>query len=143
LDVAADLLVEERLADAFDDLAGGVGADVGQIEFLLQLGQEIAIDPAAQPKQRGDAREEAARSGQPGLDLVEDCFENHGKPQGDCREVRPLRKGWRGAEKSPGLWRSRPGILQRSRKGGERGLSRPRSEKAIRTGALTPPARLA
>src|SRR5438270_872094 len=36
LDVAGDLLVEERLADALDDLAGGGGADVGEVEALLE-----------------------------------------------------------------------------------------------------------
>ena len=56
LHVAGDFLVQERLADALDDLGGGGGADVGQVEPFLQLVEEVAIDPAAQAEQRGDAR---------------------------------------------------------------------------------------
>ena len=52
LDVAGDLLVEERLADAIDDVGGGAGADVGEVEALLQLGEEVLIDLALEAEQR-------------------------------------------------------------------------------------------
>src|SRR5262249_12365603 len=81
LDIAGDLLVEEGLADALDNLGGRDGADVGQVETLLQLGEELLVHAAAQPKQRGHAAEQVARLGEAFLDLVEDSAETHCLPQ--------------------------------------------------------------
>ena len=50
LDVAADLLVEKSLTHAVHDFGGGDGADVGQVEAFLQLGQEVLVNPTARRK---------------------------------------------------------------------------------------------
>ncbi len=75
--VAGDFLVEKRLANAVHDFGRGADADVGEVKALFQLSKEVFIDFAAQAEQRGDAREDAARSGETLLDLVEDSAENH------------------------------------------------------------------
>src|SRR5262249_58353686 len=72
-----DLLVQKRLAHTLDDLGGGAGAHVGEVELLFQLGEEALVDPAAQAEQPGDAGEDAARLGQARLDLVEDGTQDH------------------------------------------------------------------
>ena len=69
---AADLLVEECLADALDELLRGVRTEVGKVEPFLKLGEEGLVDAALPSEQLGDAAEEAARLGEALLDLGEE-----------------------------------------------------------------------
>ena len=62
LDVAGDLLVEERLPDALDDLGRGLRADVGEVEPLFELVEELLIDLALAAEQVEDAGEDARAS---------------------------------------------------------------------------------
>src|SRR5439155_25191039 len=77
LDVARNLLVLERLPHAVDDLIRRDGADIGEIQTLLQFAQEVLIDASFEAKQVYDAAEEAARLGQALLDFAEDCTEHN------------------------------------------------------------------
>ena len=117
LHVAGDFLVEEGLADALDDLAVVVGADVGQVEPLFQLGEEILIDPAAQPEQRGDAGETSRVRARPALILSKMARKTIGYLFLLCSKPFQFlgRNGTAPTPRRPGPWQSLPPLTANPR----------------------------
>src|SRR4051812_27061212 len=74
--VAADLLVAERLAYILDDLGRRLGADVGEVEAFFELVEELLIDLAAPAEQIRDATEEGSGLGQALLELIQEFAEH-------------------------------------------------------------------
>ena len=76
LDLAGDLFVDERLANAIDDQGDRVAADIGEIESAFEFLEERLIDAPASAEEIDDPREEVASLREAGSDFLKDSSEH-------------------------------------------------------------------